>query len=856
MPLEKGSSSETISSNIGELVKAGHKQSQAAAIAYKEAGKDGDDHALDMADTDREKFRELMMKFLDEEMNEPAHDADFKESDHPRDKGGKFGSGGGGGASGGEPGGSGGKVKGLADHPTDKMREYTPKELDWEYGTEYKKYSKSFAPTAFTSREDFQDKYDATPLTHMSQEQYDKLGNTLGMQSLAKTDKYTSEQKEKYLHELMGHRRDVGRVVKNLKEGKTAPPIILKKGGQLRLMAGNTRLMSAAALGLNIPVKIMDVTDKKPAQDEFFCFDVKTGEPLGPFPTRQLAEHVSLALDWSRPLSPSITFDAASVRSYDADGRMKVSMTPISKAAVNPYLGKEIPNAEGLGLDPEKIYHLFRDPRELKKGAASFNGVPVLLKHEVVSAADPKKDIVVGSTLSHANFDGTYLNNGLTIWDGEAIKLIEDGEQKELSSAYRYEPDMTPGVFDGMKYDGVMRNIVANHVALVEKGRAGSDVVVGDEDTINKKGSKMKKPVKKAVKMLDVPSRTALQVKAALITAIGPRLAVDAKPDFAKAIAGITRKTFVGSDRAFKLKIVKLAKDAVSPAMLTPEAAAMGAAPGAPPGAATGPDDAIIRALELVENLVVSGGMPEEQADDLPLADPTAAGAPPPGGAVPPPAKPPGATGEGAGGEGDPLPKKKEGDDEELDEEGNPKKKEGSFDAAKFGEIMKSRGMSDDDISEISAAMGGMPAAQDELDEEGKPIKPAGDKFTMDRKAMDAMLTQHGAKVRDEVRADFIAVQTARDFVKPWVGEVSVALDSADSIYRHVLGALKVDQKELDGATIGSLKAIIAAQPKPADVAKQKVAQDASLRTPTSDSLKSFSERYPHAAKISIGASR
>lgn len=38
MPLEKGSSDEVFSRNIAELVKAGHKQDQAIAIAYKEAG--------------------------------------------------------------------------------------------------------------------------------------------------------------------------------------------------------------------------------------------------------------------------------------------------------------------------------------------------------------------------------------------------------------------------------------------------------------------------------------------------------------------------------------------------------------------------------------------------------------------------------------------------------------------------------------------------------------------------------------------------------------------------------------------------------------------------------------------------
>jgi hypothetical protein len=39
---------------------------------------------------------------------------------------------------------------------------------------------------------------------------------------------------------------------------------------------------------------------------------------------------------------------------------------------------------------------------------------------------------------------------------------------------------MTPGTYGGIKYDGVMRDIVGNHVALVEEGRAGADVHVGD----------------------------------------------------------------------------------------------------------------------------------------------------------------------------------------------------------------------------------------------------------------------------------------------------------------------------------------------------------------------------------------
>ena len=40
MPLASGSSQATISANIAELIRAGHEQKQAAAIAYRKAGKD------------------------------------------------------------------------------------------------------------------------------------------------------------------------------------------------------------------------------------------------------------------------------------------------------------------------------------------------------------------------------------------------------------------------------------------------------------------------------------------------------------------------------------------------------------------------------------------------------------------------------------------------------------------------------------------------------------------------------------------------------------------------------------------------------------------------------------------------
>lgn len=175
-----------------------------------------------------------------------------------------------------------------------------------------------------------------------------------------------------------------------------------------------------------------------------------------------------------------LALDRESVRVPDRDGRMRVTVANISKATVNPYYGREIPDAERLGLEADKIYYLLRDPDELRKAAPTFNGIQILQDHVPVHAGDPQQMNVVGSTGSDAKFEDPYLTNSLSIWTQPALDAIDAESKKELSCGYHYRADMTPGNFNGMRYDGVMRDIVGNHVALVKDGRAGPDVVIGD----------------------------------------------------------------------------------------------------------------------------------------------------------------------------------------------------------------------------------------------------------------------------------------------------------------------------------------------------------------------------------------
>ena len=169
-----------------------------------------------------------------------------------------------------------------------------------------------------------------------------------------------------------------------------------------------------------------------------------------------------------------------SLRSYDQDGRLHVGSCNISKAVVNEYAGHEIPDAEALGLDPNRVYRLYRDPDELAKAAPTFDRLPILSRHVPVSADAHRPDLVVGATGSEASFEYPYLRNSLVVWSQDAIDAIERGDRKELSSAYRYVAVMEPGSVNGQRFDGRMTAIKGNHVAIVPAGRAGSDVVVGD----------------------------------------------------------------------------------------------------------------------------------------------------------------------------------------------------------------------------------------------------------------------------------------------------------------------------------------------------------------------------------------
>jgi hypothetical protein len=470
-----------------------------------------------------------------------------------------------------------------------------------------------------------------------------------------------------------------------------------------------------------------------------------------------------------------------SMRSIDGDGRLHVRGTNISKACVNEYLGQEIPGCDELGLEPTRLYRLWRHPDELKKAVNTFHRIPVLDLHEPVEAKDHKQKLVIGTTGSDAYFEAPYLKSSIAFWTQGAIDDIDADERKELSSAYRYRADMTPGVTpEGELYDGVMRDIVGNHVALVKQGRAGPDVVVGDS---------MESLMAKTIKM----TRFGYTVSTILASLLKPKMAADAALDTRPILAKLTIKNFAQTKPKLLEAIKpKLAKDAKAADIA-----------------------ALVDALE--KNDVEKG----DEEIDVPVQ--------------------PSIT--------DPLT-------ESMDsEEGGIKAYlKGKLSEEDYAEACKMLGgandeddkddddKKDDDKADVDVEVNedADPDKDDDKDDDKKE-KP------VDKKAMDAAIQAAVARERENNKA----VREAEEFVRPWVGKIAIAQDSALGVYQTALDMLGVkDAKKID--SVVACRAVLEVKAKPGDKTVTTVTRD---DAPAMDAaaVESFQKRFPGASRISLG---
>ncbi|MFT9498031.1 DUF2213 domain-containing protein [Anaerosolibacter sp.] len=113
-----------------------------------------------------------------------------------------------------------------------------------------------------------------------------------------------------------------------------------------------------------------------------------------------------------------------------------------------------------------------RPPEEILKedSLASLKGKPIIVTHKAgrVDASNARKH-TVGTILSEGMRDGDNVRAEIIIYD----KAAQDSGLKQLSCGYLVDLEMTPGEWQGEKYDCIQRNVRYNHLALVERARAG-----------------------------------------------------------------------------------------------------------------------------------------------------------------------------------------------------------------------------------------------------------------------------------------------------------------------------------------------------------------------------------------------
>lgn len=119
----------------------------------------------------------------------------------------------------------------------------------------------------------------------------------------------------------------------------------------------------------------------------------------------------------------------------------------------------------------------YRPPAEVqsKKSMDSLKMVPVTDDHPptMINAENADK-YAAGQVGENVRVDGIHLLAPLAINRAVLVKKMDRGK-REVSCGYDCDLEMTAGVSpEGERYDAIQTNIVYNHVAIVDAGRAGS----------------------------------------------------------------------------------------------------------------------------------------------------------------------------------------------------------------------------------------------------------------------------------------------------------------------------------------------------------------------------------------------
>ena len=165
-------------------------------------------------------------------------------------------------------------------------------------------------------------------------------------------------------------------------------------------------------------------------------------------------------------------------REYTPEGFIRVPGM-VARVGIQDYLASEL-NLPG---DPNRIVKVYRSPEEVfdAHSLESYSGADVTLNHPagLVTSANYKMTSA-GVVRSQGRQSVDFVECDLIIKDALAIKAVEGGKC-ELSAGYTAIYEHRPGTTkDGQAYEYVQRFIRINHVAIVDRARAGPQARILD----------------------------------------------------------------------------------------------------------------------------------------------------------------------------------------------------------------------------------------------------------------------------------------------------------------------------------------------------------------------------------------
>ena len=212
-------------------------------------------------------------------------------------------------------------------------------------------------------------------------------------------------------------------------------------------------------------------------------------------------------------LADRLTLDAPR---RTADGYLAVR-AKAARVGHYEYTGRDVDPDNAHGLRDAATVNVARDEATVFDAAAvrSFIGKPITDDHptEAVTAGnwrDHSRGVVMGAIR-----DGDHLAFDLVLMDAATIAKVEAGKV-ELSNGY--SAGLEFGDFtaaDGTKCQARQTSIAGNHVALVDRGRAGPSCRIGDAATCSTAPStildslKQEKPVSRTLTIDGLPVNVA-----------------------------------------------------------------------------------------------------------------------------------------------------------------------------------------------------------------------------------------------------------------------------------------------------------------------------------------------------------